>query len=453
MPPLELPPYHAQLHVQKVVEALKVSEGLIYLEGDVMKHRHDTDVELPFRQESNFFYMTGCDRPGFIFIHDIATKKSILFAPVPHADDLIWSGPPPSLSDLQTQYSVSQVLYQDALLSTIEQLNPPVIHVMQCQELQKLGALHSYCNDKCLKEAIWTARMTKTPSELSILRTVVKASAEAHTAIMKSVKPGTNESDLECRFRYETLIRGCKSQAYMPIVGYSHNASILHYNANNAPMNDPNGLVLVDAGAELSCYASDITRTYPVGGKFTTEARQIYEIVLEANKKVIEGIRIGVEWESLHRLAERIICDGLMKLGIIQGTVEELLANHIPAVFFPHGLGHLLGLDVHDPFGYPPNVPRINEPGIKYLRLRRKLEKGMVVTVEPGIYFVEQLIKDVTSDPAKSRYLNSSVLTKYFPVGGVRIEDDVLVTEHGAEVLSKDAIKEVADIEKVMKRE
>jgi Xaa-Pro dipeptidase len=152
----------------------------------------------------------------------------------------------------------------------------------------------------------------------------------------------------------------------------------------------------------------------------------------------------------MHRLATRVILDGLLKAQLVQGDVETLLANHIPALFFPHGLGHLIGIDVHDVGGYPPGVPRIQEPGIKYLRMRRVLEPGMVVTVEPGVYFVDAILDPAIADPVLSKFLNVPLINRFRSVGGVRIEDDVLITETGSENLTGWIPKSVADIEKVM---
>ena len=165
---------------------------------------------------------------------------------------------------------------------------------------------------------------------------------------------------------------------------------------------------------------------------------------------MLTSLRAGVEWEDMHRLASRVILDGLIKANLVKGDYQTLLNNHIQALFFPHGLGHLLGIDVHDVGGYPPGVPRINEPGIKYLRMRRKLEPGMVVTVEPGVYFVDAILDPAIQDAHLSQFLNLPVLEKFRHVGGVRIEDDVLILEDGIDNLTGWIPKTVSEIESTM---
>lgn len=215
----------------------------------------------------------------------------------------------------------------------------------------------------------------------------------AHISVMKAVTPGNTERELQALFEYECLKNGAKTQAYLPIVAADKRGSILHYGQNDKVVpSNKDSLLLIDAGCEYLCYASDVTRTYPVGGQFTGDWKTTYEIVLNAQVAVLGAIKEGVEWETMHRLAESKILDGLIKAGIVKGPEAELKNNHIAALFFPHGIGHLIGIDVHDVGGYPEGVGRINEPGIKYLRMRRKLQRSMAVTVEPGVYFVDAIL-------------------------------------------------------------
>lgn len=234
---------------------------------------------------------------------------------------------------------------------------------------------------------------------------------------------------------------------------------MLHYIKNDAPFSgNRNDFLLVDAGTEFNLYASDITRTYPVGGKFSGDHKVVYEIVLEAMNSVIEKLKPGVAYEDLHRLALRIICQGLQKVcptlmqaGILVGSTKDLISNHVPAIFFPHGLGHFLGLDVHDCGGYPKGVDRIQEPGIRYLRMRRVLQQGHVITIEPGCYFVDALIDPALADPKLAKFFNTEILNRFRAVGGVRIEDDIAITETGYDILSKSVPKTVEEIEAVMR--
>ncbi|RKO84226.1 peptidase M24, structural domain-containing protein, partial [Blyttiomyces helicus] len=279
-------------------------------------------------------------------------------------------------------------------------------------------------------------------------------SGDAHIALMKAVRPGVGtEAELHALFEYECFREGAR-QAYTAIIAGGRNGSVLHYISNKDPIPaNPADMLLVDAAGEFSYYSADITRTYPLGGRFEGDWKTTYEIVLEMFKAVLSQLRAGVKWEDMHRVAERVALDGLVKAGLITGSTEELLANHIPALFFPHGLGHLIGLDTHDCGGYPKGVERIQEPGIRYLRMRRELKAGMVVTVEPGVYFVDPILKNAVADPAINKYLNLDVVERFRKnVGGVRIEDDVVILADGYDNLSEFVPKEIADIERIMAR-
>lgn len=270
-----------------------------------------------------------------------------------------------------------------------------------------------------LRTAITECRMFKSEAEVEIMRKAAAITAKAHIALMKAVKSGScvNEQQLHALFEYTCFFHGAKFQAYTPIVAKGKNGAVLHYVKNDESFidNEKNDMILVDAGCELQLYASDVTRTFPISGTYSGDWKTTYEIVLDSQKAVLDAMKPGIQWEDMHRLAYRIICQGkklsireidctlnfnigLQKVGILVGaSTEELIANHIPALFFPHGLGHSLGIDVHDCGGYPAGVDRIQEPGIRYLRMRRELLPGMVVTVEPGVYFIDALL-----DPALS---------------------------------------------------
>jgi Xaa-Pro dipeptidase len=231
----------------------------------------------------------------------------------------------------------------------------------------------------------------------------------------------------------------------------------LHYGHASAP-NDKKvqagDMLLLDMGAEYHGYGSDITCSFPASGKFSPQQKIIYEMVLAAQKAVFAAIRPGIIWSEMHRVAEAVIGDHLIKHGfIIPGdkTRDQLIRElHLVALFFPHGLGHLMGLDVHDVGGYPAGEPaRILEPGIQKLRTNRTLKPGMVLTVEPGVYFIEALLRPALADATTKRYLNVDKINEFMAFGGVRLEDDIVITANGCEVLTK-VPREVADVEAVM---
>ncbi len=278
-------------------------------------------------------------------------------------------------------------------------------------------------------------------------------SSAAHVEVMRKCRPGIMEYQLEALFLHEVYARGgCRFSAYTCICGCGPHSSVLHYGHQGAP-NDgllhDGDMFLNDSGAEYHGYASDITCSYPVNGRFTADQRMVYEAVLAANRAVQAAMRPGVPWPDMHRLAERTIAERLEEAGLLRGSVDELMANHVPALFMPHGLGHFMGLDVHDVGGYPEGVSRIDEPGIRSLRTGRKLEAGMVITVEPGVYFIDALLEPALADPRTSRFLVPDVVARFRRFGGVRIEDDVVVTPRGSENLTH-VPRDVSEIEAVM---
>jgi Xaa-Pro dipeptidase len=205
----------------------------------------------------------------------------------------------------------------------------------------------------------------------------------------------------------------------------------------------------VDAGAELDLYASDITRCFPASGRFSTAQREVYTIVLNAQKAVLAAMKPGVDWTDMHRLAERTISQGLIDYGFVRGTVDEIMGSRTVSVFFPHGLGHMIGLAVHDVGGYAKGVERIQEAGIRYLRARVTLQEGMCLTVEPGVYFNDELLSRAKKDEKVNRFIVWEKVDQFRNFGGVRIEDDVAVTATGIDNLTV-CPKEIDEIEKLM---
>ncbi|KAI8927605.1 peptidase M24, structural domain-containing protein [Entophlyctis helioformis] len=431
----------------KILANLAGRTGIVYLKGNPSTTRKWTDTDTPHRQESFFFYATGCKENDYHFTLDLASKKATLFMPKFSDDHALWSGTPPTAAEVQQTYAVDAVLTTDQLDGVLAAAS--VVHVLDKAELPA----SSKTTDEFLRTAMTNARVIKSDDELALMRIAAKISGEAHIELMKAVRPGQgSEREMHALFEYSCFRKGAPVQAYMPIVAVGRGGAVLHYGVNDKPIDkDPNQLLLVDAACEYNLYASDITRTFPLGGKFNGDFKTTYEIVLEAQKVVLDTLKAGVEWEDMHRLAAKTILHGLVKAGLVHGPEDELVKNHIAALFFPHGLGHLIGIDVHDCGGYPAGVERIQEPGIRYLRMRRTLLAGMVVTVEPGVYFVDAILDPALADPNIRKYLNVDVVERFRrTVGGVRIEDDVVILENGIENLTGWVPKEIADIESVM---
>ncbi|NWW82841.1 PEPD dipeptidase, partial [Climacteris rufus] len=232
---------------------------------------------------------------------------------------------------------------------------------------------------------------------------------------------------------------GMRHTSYTCICGSGENSSVLHYGHSGAPNDktiEDGDLCLFDMGGEYYCYGSDITCTFPANGKFTADQRAVYEAVLKASRAVMKAVKPGVAWPDMHRLADRVHLEELTRIGILKGNVDDMVKVHLGAIFMPHGLGHLLGIDVHDVGGYPEGVERIDAPGLRSLRTARRLQQGMVLTIEPGIYFIEHLLEQALRDPAQACFINSHVLQRFRGFGGVRIEDDIVVTATGMELLT-----------------
>ncbi|KAI8372777.1 peptidase M24, structural domain-containing protein [Radiomyces spectabilis] len=438
-------------NVKKILQNFGVSEGVIYLNGQVLHERDDTDVEYPFRQESNFFYVTGVPEPDFHVVIDLATQQVELYAPNINPDHVMWMGMPDSLETLRAKYDIDEAFYVDKLNERLSKAS--TVYTLPIADRKLLEESKASVADADKNKALYTAfveaRCVKADWEVEVIRQANKISSDAHVKLMQTVKQGMNEQELYALFLYESVRHGALFQSYYPIVGVGMNAATLHYNKNNAVMKEATDMVLVDAGAEYRCYASDITRAFPVGGKFSEEAKVIYSIVLDMQKACLAKCKAGVAWEDIHNTATEVACDGLLKAGILVGSKQDILANHVVAAFFPHGVGHMLGLDVHDVGGYPEGVERIDAPGIRNLRMRRTLAKGHVVTVEPGVYFCDFLIDPVLKAAETGKYINQDMLNKYKSVGGVRIEDNILITEDGHINLTT-APKEIAEIEALM---
>ena len=246
-------------------------------------------------------------------------------------------------------------------------------------------------------------------------------SSAAHIAIMKAAKHAENERELEAIFLKICVERGLREQAYHSIIASGTAAATLHYVKNNEPLSGKLNL-LIDAGAEKNCYAADITRSFPIKAKFTTESKAIYEIVLRMQTECIAMLREGVVWEKVHEHAHRVAIAGLIQLGILKGDPEEIFQHRTSVAFLPHGLGHYLGMDTHDTGGNP-NYMDV-DPMFRYLRVRGALPAGCVITVEPGIYFCRFIIEPYLHHQEHRRFIDTSVLEKYWEVGGVRIEGE-----------------------------
>jgi Xaa-Pro dipeptidase len=424
----------------------KITDGFILLEASHEVIRNG-DVPYTFRQESNFIYLTGIESPGYSLILDSKKKKTYLFIPVQNEHHHIWHGNLLSTKQAKQKYRADYVYDQKDFNKILKQLlrRSKKIHTLESgkNKLRK-EKIKANINTTTLKDCLDELRSIKSPLEISFLKKANQISKLSHVSTMKQTKKGMNEYELQAVFESSCLKKGAKHQAYQPIVASGRNAAILHYSENNHRIQSSN-LILIDAGCEWLGYAADITRTFPASGKFSKKQKDIYQAVLNVQVQCIKMIKTGASTQEIHLHSCRQILKELINLGIVKDLpLETLIKKNVHKIFYPHGIGHLLGLDVHD-VGAKKKTKKKNS-----LRSPIFLKPGMVLTVEPGIYFLDVYFKSKAKRKKFSPYINWKKADQYYSIGGVRIEDDVLVTKTGHQNLTK-VPKTIQSIEKIMR--
>lgn len=421
----------------------------------------------PFRAKSHFLYLVGEHIPGAALL--VTRERHILFAE-PEADgDALWHGPRPSFEELRATHAVDEVRALADLDAVLRALGAPVA-TLPTEDAQsaawlsaKLGRvitasggdkLDEGSPDAALAEAMIGLRLRHDEAAVAQLRAAGQASARAHLAGMRATRPGGTEAEV-CGVMIGSLRREGFEDAYGPIV--TVHGEVLHNEHHHGAL-AAGDLLLADVGGEtLEGFAGDITRTWPVSGTFSPTQRAIYDVVLAAQRAAVAKVRPGVRYREVHETAKRIIVEGLCHLGIFRGDPSGLLERGAAAIFFPHGIGHLIGLDVHDMedlgdrAGYAPGRTRSKNFGDCYLRLDRDLEPGMAVTIEPGFYQVPAILRDARYVGAVGDDLRRDVLARYADVRGIRIEDDVLCTNGEPEVLTSLVPKDASEVEAAMR--
>lgn len=326
--------------------------------------------------------------------YDIKADELTLFVPPIDPDSVIWSGMPLSTEEAAKLYDVDRVLFTTDVNSTLAAIattqgGKTLAFAIEEQILEGIQ-FHDFAetNLSNLKDVIGDTRVVKDAYEVALLRKANDISAKAHIAAIKASKTATNEREVEAAFISACIANGCREQSYHPIFAGGENGATLHYVRNDQDLADAatrrrKGNLLIDAGGEYQTYCADITRVVPLAGKFPQETRQIYEIVLQMQRECIAMLKEGVRWDDVHALAHRIAIKGLLELGILRGSEDELFEKRVSVAFFPHGLGHYLGMDTHDTGGYPNYEDQ--DKMFRYLRVRGNLPAGSVITVEPGV--------------------------------------------------------------------
>lgn len=340
--------------------------------------------------------------PDCHYTYDIASEKATLYIPPIDAESVVWSGLPLSTAEALEEYDVDHVEYTTDTNGSLSNLasSAKTIFAIPGQVSDNITFIgFDNKNLDILKEAIEYSRAIKTPYEIALIQKASNISSVGHKAVMQTVKRAQNEAELHAAFLSNCLSKGAKNMAYDVIAASGRAAATLHYVRNDQPLAGKLNLLL-DAGCELDCYASDITRTFPISGKFSPESRAIYDIVLRMQNESIGMLKEGVRWDDVHEHAHRVAIDGLLGLGILKGDREEIFKSRTSVAFFPHGLGHYLGMDTHDTGGDPNYADK--DTMFRYLRKRGTLPTGAVITVEPGVsspHFLLRLRKSDNIDP------------------------------------------------------
>lgn len=411
----------------------------------------------PFRAESHFLYLVGKPLEGAVLL--LGPEGAVLYAEPPDPAEALWSGPMPSLDALSRELGIEVRPIDELELRGPVALLPPQDRESACWLEERVnrpvdaGGAELEGADAELADAMVALRLRHDGAAVAELREAARVTALAHAAGMRATRPGVRECVV--RAAMEAAIIECgMTTSYGSIV--TVHGEVLHNERHDGWL-AAGDLLLADVGAETrGGWAGDVTRTWPVSGRMSGSQRALYEVVLEAQIAAISAVRPGVSFRDVHRTASRALVHGLCDLGVLVGGEEELFERGAAALFFPHGIGHLLGLDVHDMedlgdrAGYAPGRARSTAPGERYLRLDRELEPGMCVTIEPGYYRIPSIIDDALALGDLASAIDRSVLDRLSDVRGIRIEDDVLVTENGSEVLTASIPKTIPEMEAVI---
>jgi Xaa-Pro aminopeptidase len=418
----------------------QMGPGNIALIASASSQVRNRDVEFPFRQDSDFYYLTGFDEADAlaVFIPGREQGEYILFCQEFDAKKALWEGAHAGLEGAIADYAADDAFpiddMGDILPGLLEnkhkvyypmgrdgELDHQILEWINFLRKQSRNGVNAPGELVSLEHILHEMRLFKSSAELNSMRKAAAVSCQAHVRAMKACQPGWYEYQVESEIIHECMQQGLRAVAYPSIVAGGKNACVLHYVENKDKLKKGD-LLLIDAGVECDYYASDITRTFPVSGTFSPAQRKLYQLVLDAQYAAIAQIQPGIPWNKSHDVSVEVLTQGLVDLGLLQGDVSQLIQDEKYKQFYMHRIGHWLGMDVHDVGDY-----KVDDEW-------RILEPGMVLTVEPGLYIPQ----DCTAVDAQWRGI------------GIRIEDDVLVTQQGHEVLTQSLVKEIDDIENLM---
>ncbi len=447
-----------------------VKSGLILLFGNnEAPANYPANGYAPFRQDSSFLYYFGQHRDALVGVIDVDNNKEMLIGDDIDIEDIVWMGFVPSASDLAAQVGVSATAPMKELSNIVNEavkakrqihFLPPYRHDTKIMIMDLLGIHPSKQKEAAslpLIKAVVKMRATKEPQEIEAIERACDVGYVMHTTAQLLIKPGVTE-----RFiggQVDGIARSLAQGVSFATI-FSQHGEIMHGNPSDAPL-EAGRLALCDAGCELDDYCSDNTRTMPVSGKFTQKQLEIYSIVEACHDYVLEVAKPGVKYQDVHFAVCRLMTDRLKELGLMKGDTEEAVRAGAHAMFLPHGLGHMMGMDVHDMEGLgqiyvgfdEETRPNLEQFGTNCLRMGRKLEPGFVVTDEPGIYFIPHLIDLWRKEGHCKEFLNFDLLETYKDFGGIRIEDDLLITDDGCRFLGSKRIPyHPAELEEFMNK-
>jgi len=445
----------------------ELSSGLVLFLGNQEVSFNYPANTYNFRQDSCFSYFFGLDHPDLAGVIDLDEGKDYVFGNDIDIDDIIWMGKQPTMKEQSAKVGIVNAAPLKDLQVMINKAKAKcrTIHytppyrgetIIQLSELlnKPISEVKTNASVDLIKGVV-KLRMVKDTFEVKEIEKMIDVAGIMHLTAMKMAKPGVIEQEIAGMMEGIALSR-CGPVSFPVILTINGQTLHNHYHGNSLT---EGRMLVIDAGCENDLhYASDITRTVPVGGKFNSRQKGIYEVVLRTNLVAIDAVKPGVFFKDIHMFAAVEIAKGLIKLGIMKGNPAEAAAKGAHTLFFPHGLGHPLGLDVHDLeglgqdyVGYDHEIQRSKEFGLAFLRFGRRLQEGFVMTIEPGIYFIPELIDIWKSENKLADFINYDLVESYKDFGGIRIEDNVLVTTNGCRVLGQPIPKKVAEIEEIMK--
>jgi Xaa-Pro aminopeptidase len=435
---------------RRKILAEKVGKGVIWFPGNRESSVNFKDNWYPFRQDSTFLYYGGLNLPDLDLVIDASTGESTLYGDELSIEDIIWTGPLPTVHELAEKVGISKVKPLSDLRADLEGV---VHHLPPYRPLHQIR-FNGYGQASAeLIEAVVEQRNTKSVEEIKTLHEACTFTSNMHYEVMSKAKAGMHEYELVAIARAYAGAQNVDF-SFLPIC--TTRGHVLHNHSYDNKINKGQ-MVLFDSGLESSLYyAGDMTRTFPVDRKFTAIQADLYQVVLDAQKTAIRKSKVGTKFLDVHLAAAKTLVSGLSQLGIMQGDPDEAVAAGAHTMFFQCGLGHLMGLDVHDMenlgeqfVGYAGGMLKSKEFGLKSLRLGRTLQEGFVITIEPGIYIIPELIDKFKSEHKFEEFIDYHELNKIRDFGGIRIEDDYLISNDGIELLGEPLAKEIKEVEAI----